>query len=392
MERFSRIMMQLMHEGSLNKKQLETFMIRRVTLSSTMLGQKGELLLEKPFRKLIRYDSTVYFIGCMPPPPEKWEKTRPGIPPQPDAMHPDSGNCIVLQDLQPGYRFPFWLVLGNTNLTLLLFFAYFIKKLLPLRKLKLAIERLGDATNTQVRLPVSGHDEIADIAEAYNRALGKIETMREARSLFLRNILHELKTPIMKGKLMADFIADPQRRTRMELLFERMEFLLREFSNIEKFTSREWPLQKENYRFVDILDHACDLALCERDKLMLSQSHRHLCINVDYEFFSIALKNLIDNALRYSEHIPFVRTTRNTVEICSRGKPLDVKYQNFEQAFNRPYESTSGSLGLGLYITNAIVREHGFGFHYEYTDGLNCFIIAWDDTGENKPGPSNGAC
>ena len=82
------------------------------------------------------------------------------------------------------------------------------------------------------------------------RSYYEIATLREARQLFLRNILHEFKTPIMKGRLMCDFVPDDARRSSMERLFERMEFLLLEFSNIEKFTSGEWPLKLQSYNFV----------------------------------------------------------------------------------------------------------------------------------------------
>lgn len=53
-------------------------------------------------------------------------------------------------------------------------------------------------------------------------------SIKEARSLFLRNIIHELKTPIMKGSL----ISEDLEQTRLGQIFERMNYLLDEFSKI----------------------------------------------------------------------------------------------------------------------------------------------------------------
>ena len=103
-------------------------------------------------------------------------------------------------------------------------------------------------------------------------------------------------------------------------------------------------------------------------------------VTADFEYFSIALKNIIDNALKYSQTPPLVQVRENSLSVCSSGEALHNYLKNMDRIFNRPYESGSGSLGLGLYIANAIVTRHGYRLDYTHNEGMNCFTISW-----NKP-------
>ncbi|MDP2892923.1 MAG: ArsS family sensor histidine kinase, partial [Sulfurimonas sp.] len=203
----------------------------------------------------------------------------------------------------------------------------------------------------------------------------KIASMREARSLFLRNVLHELKTPIMKGSLTCESLESSHEQERLNRIFVRMNYLLDEFAKIERFSSGAWSLRRVEYRFVDILDHAYDLLLCDRDTFTLKGEESGLIVLVDFELFAIALKNLLDNALKYGRGKPTVVISEHSIEICSFGDEMPEAKRDFSKPFNRAYEGSSTGLGLGLYLTNSIVQKHGFTLKYSYQDELNCFEI-----------------
>jgi two-component system OmpR family sensor kinase len=81
---------------------------------------------------------------------------------------------------------------------------------------------------------------------------------------------------------------------------------------------------------------------------------------IDFELFSVALKNLIDNALKYGESKPIITITQNNIIIQNQGKELSINERNFENMFNRKYESSQNGLGLGLYISYAIIKAHEY--------------------------------
>ncbi|CAA6827737.1 MAG: Histidine kinase, partial [uncultured Sulfurovum sp.] len=200
----------------------------------------------------------------------------------------------------------------------------------------------------------------------------KIKSLQESRNLFLRNIMHELKTPISKGKLITDLMDDAKNQERLQRIFSRFEYLLGEFTKIEQVTSNALVVNKNSFRVVDILDNSFDILLIESSDVDL-EINANLEIDVDYELMSTAFKNLIDNALKYGIGRTKIRVEEDAIVFESNGEALENS--SFEMAFNRAFEDSSKGLGLGLYITHHIVKRHGFTLNYTWIDGVNRFRI-----------------
>lgn len=347
-------------------------MIRQSPLAPKNILAEGKTIIELPFAKIIKFDSHTFFVTL--PPPNSFEEQQFMPPPPHDRKH---FLPLVLEDIQTHSLLMFWMVLVTTDSLVLLFFAYIIGKLVPLHRLKNAIIAFKEG-DTNLDLPINGKDEISQITHEFNCSLEKIASMREARSLFLRNILHELKTPIMKGALTTDCLEASVEQERLKRIFTRMDYLLNEFVKMERFSSGEWHLNLQEYRFVDILDHACDVLLCEKDNIYVQGEESQLILKVDFELFTIALKNLIDNALKYSQKKPTIIIGEKSIDIRSIGEALPKEKQNFNKLFNRAFENSSAGLGLGLYISDAVLKKHNFKLQYNYSEGYNCFTILLD--------------
>lgn len=274
-----------------------------------------------------------------------------------------------ISDKQENYRLIIFALL--IDIFILAFYLYVIKRLQPLQDLKKKIIGFSQG-ELKVDSPQKGKDEIAEVSNEFNQAIAKIKTLQESRNLFLRNIMHELKTPIAKGKLISDLIDDDKNQKRLQTIFARFEHLLSEFTKIEQVTSNAMILHQKRFRIVDIVDNAFDLLLIDSDTLEL-QINDNLEIDADFELFSTALKNLIDNALKYSSKRAKIIINKESISIVSYGYKL--KNTHFETAFNRAFEDSSRGLGLGLYITYHIVKKHGYRLEYKHSDGLNKFVI-----------------
>ncbi|OHD99687.1 MAG: hypothetical protein A3E21_07710 [Sulfurimonas sp. RIFCSPHIGHO2_12_FULL_36_9] len=352
---------------------LKHLMIRPSSMSSATLLEKGEVILELPFAKMLKYGGKSFFIHLPPPrPPFGFKEPHPDFIPPPNFRGGE-----VLEDISEQDFFLLWAVVAGIDTLILIFFAYLFRKLLPLYRLKNAI-RMFKEGDISLDAPSNGKDEISEVTKEFNLVLEKIASMREARSLFLRNVLHELKTPIMKGSLTCESLEPSHEQERLGRIFVRMNYLLDEFAKIERFSSGAWSLSRVEYRFVDILDHAYDLLLCERDTFTLKGEESGLIIWVDFELFAIAIKNLLDNALRYGKEKPTVVISIDSIKIYSLGDEIPEAKRDFSKPFNRAYEGSSAGLGLGLYLTNSIVQKHGFTLKYFYQNGLNCFEIFYN--------------
>lgn len=368
----------LIHHRSGNfDAELKQLMIAPSSLKSNFLQTHGKVVSVFPFGKIFSYNGKIYFLK-LPPPRFPFERPPAvfyaGFPPPPPPPF-EHFSSIVLEDIKVQSTWMIWTVFIAIDLLVLLFFGFILKKLTPLHRLKNAIIDFKEG-DTHLDVPIEGKDEISQITHEFNHALEKIASMKEARALFLRNILHELKTPIMKGSLTTDCLETSPDQERLKRIFNRMDYLLGEFSTMERFSSGEMTINPREYRFVDLLDHTCDILMCDKKNITIKGEDSALIINVDFELFAIALKNLLDNAFKYSEGKPTIIILAHAIEMCSLGDPLPEENRTFTKPFNRTYESSMTGLGLGLYITNAILQKHRFTLEYHYDMGLNCFRIA----------------
>lgn len=256
-------------------------------------------------------------------------------------------------------------------LILLATYIFVISKIKPLRKLKRQIDKFakGDLNITNTS---TGIDEISDVAEAFYNAVTQIKALNHSRQLFLRNIMHELKTPITKGRITAEMIEKNKHQERLISVFERLESLINEFAAVERVTSGfEIDLSK-NYRIKDIIDEAIDIAMVDNDAIKL-KIHENLNINADFKLISIAIKNMIDNAIKYSDNKKVcIEIFKDKIEFINIGSPLDNPLSYYTEPFTQGKNAIK-SFGLGLYIVHNILKSHKFKLGYRHDENKNIF-------------------
>lgn len=366
-------------------QQLAKLHVKHSLYTKEKLLSQGKKVFEDPFSEMILYENRLFFVPKPPPKhhhfPKPPEMDR--IPLQSDflkppemQMPPSPRDLPILEDMRAFSSNSLWILGAVINACFMLFFGIVLRKLWRLKNLKRAIMRFGEEQDFKA-MPIEAEDELGEIAREFNIAMGKIHLLKESRTLFLRNILHELKTPIMKGKIISQSLENAMKKEQLERAFERLESLLGEMVKIEKLSSNEWQLQKQEYRLVDICDHATDLVMSETKRLHIKTEKSASLLEVDFELFATALKNLLDNALKHSTGDIAVTLSGESIKVCSKGKELPASRLDFTRPFNRETEGVTAGLGLGLYIANAIVVKHGFSLHYKYVEVSNCFEICF---------------
>ena len=111
------------------------------------------------------------------------------------------GSVIIEDEVLKPYRY-FNVLYTYSTVILIISISFFLilHRLRPLIRLRRKIARYGDG-NLEVSFKMNGNDEISSIANELESAKDKINNIMESRTLFLRNIMHELKTPIAKGTI-----------------------------------------------------------------------------------------------------------------------------------------------------------------------------------------------
>lgn len=288
------------------------------------------------------------------------------------VRHVDKILLLKDNDYQP-YRYDIIkIIFSLVAIILLAAYVFVIRKLKPLRKLKRQIAKFAAGEIDEVQNVSSGNDEISEVAEAFYDAVCQIKNLNASRKLFLRNIMHELKTPITKGRLAAEMIEKSKNQERLVSVFIKLENLINEFAAVEQVTSSITLNNTKICRIDDVIDEALDIAMVDPGQVTISKLE-DVNLNADFKLLAIAAKNMIDNALKYSpnKHVN-ITITRESIKFINEGERLSKELRHYVEPFTKG-ESAKKSFGLGLYIVENIIKAHKLTLSYEYKNGLNVF-------------------
>ncbi|MEE8589121.1 MAG: ArsS family sensor histidine kinase [Sulfurimonadaceae bacterium] len=286
---------------------------------------------------------------------------------------PNTGVLLFDEKIKP-YRawnmlYAYMVIISSITISYILI----LMRLRPLRKLRKKIRDFG-AGEMQTSFKMRGEDEIAVISNELENTRQKIRNLIESRTLFMRNIMHELKTPIAKGRISAEMLESGKQKERFNRIFLRMESLINEFALVEEVSTGFSHAKSEEYRLIDLIDGAVDLAMVEVDSVS-QDVDATLRVMADFNLFSTAIKNMIDNAMKYSSdrHVN-ISTHEGEIWFESKGERLKHPLSYYVQPFTKD-ENARDSFGLGLYLVDAILHAHDMVLAYEYIDGVNRFIF-----------------
>jgi two-component system OmpR family sensor kinase len=280
---------------------------------------------------------------------------------------------IVLENMNKP-KTPYELIIAFLAATLLMFVLYLwmIRSIKPLSILKKEIMKFSDG-KLDISCKSNQNDEIAEVANAFDYAAAKIRELLHSRQLLLRAIMHELKTPIAKGRLVSEMVSDERQKRRFHAIFERLNLLIDEFAKVEQIASKNFNADVKPYKISDIIDASIDM-------LMLDDSKKHVhsvvssdyIVQADFELLSLAIKNLLDNGIKYSRDKQVQIIVKDEkIRISNAGEPLAEPLQEYF----KPFHTSKGGLGLGLYIVKSILEIHKLELQYHHEEGRNTFTI-----------------
>ena len=281
---------------------------------------------------------------------------------------------VLLEDLKPQpYNRSIALIVYL--LAIIIFLALYFairKKFSPLRTLDKQIQKFSNG-DKNITLDFTNNDEIGKIAKSFNDAITNINNLTDSKNLFMRNMMHELKTPITKAMFIAESLNDDKNKEILVRAFDRMNNIIKELATVEKLSSNMSVIYKENTTFFKLYNSAVNIMLI--DASSISSKINDFNLKVDISLFTITIKNLIDNAIKFSpnNHATLI-ASKQKVEVISDGEKLKHDLNYYTEPFSQEEKRKDG-FGLGLYIVKSTIELHGFKFLYKYQNGKNHFII-----------------
>ena len=287
------------------------------------------------------------------------------------------GKAILYKDsYNPRYH-AFYFITLVAIILLVFVFMLVIRSLLPLKKLRLQIRRFANG-DLNVDCKTKQSDEIGELANEFDNAIQKIAALGQSRALFLRSIMHELKTPITKGRITAEMIDNPLYKERLISVFKRLQTLIDEFAKIEQLTSKNLNITKKEFSLSELIEHTKQMLLIDQldfNPIILNAPND--IVKADFELFAMAIKNLLDNAIKYGEDKKvFVDSRHYDLIISNKGEALKKDFKEyFKPYFKDQSKNTEHGFGLGMYIIKNTLDAQGFGISYEHKEGVNYFTI-----------------
>ncbi len=237
----------------------------------------------------------------------------------------------------------------------------------PVRVLAAAAEALGRDVNA-VPLPEDGPTETAVAAVAFNTMAARIRKFVSDRTEMLTAIGHDLRTPITRLKLRAEFIDDDELRTKVLSDLDELETMVSATLAFGRDSRINEPVSSVDLVELlrTILDETGDANPEVADRLSY-RGPPHQTVHVRPVALKRALANLVSNAVNYGgdAQVTMVPPANGTVEFSIEddgpGIPpeeIDRVFEPFhrlEQSRNRE----TGGVGLGLPIARNMLRAHG---------------------------------
>ena len=273
---------------------------------------------------------------------------------------------------KPKYPLKRIVVFSIVFLMIIMLYFWVVNSLRPISELKNKIKTFSQG-NLDIQCASERNDEIGEVANEFDHAVKMIRELLQSRQLFLRAIMHELKTPIGKGRLVSEMLTDEKSKARLHSIFERLNLLIDEFAKIEKITSKNFDLHLNPYKMSDLLEASIDMLMIENPaRLITTDIDKDYIVKVDFELFTLVIKNLLDNAIKYStdKHVRVVIDERS-IRIINKGEALSEPLENYFE----PFHTSKNSLGLGIYIVKSILDIHQRVLQYDHKEGYNTFTI-----------------
>ena len=266
------------------------------------------------------------------------------------------------------------IIFATVLITILFAFLYvgIYRKIAPLKKLNRQIEEFANG-NMNIKITQKSNDEIGKIAQSFDNAIHHIRTLLESKNLFMRNMMHELKTPITRGRIAIEMVEDGTSKEVLIRAFERMNELIAELAHVERLTTQGFQPHLNVANINDIIEESILLLLCSKEKLTIQTENELL--NTDPKLLSLAIKNLLDNAMKYSEDKKAtIITNKKRIKVLSKGQSLEYSLEYYLEPFTQEEKRNSG-FGLGLYIVDNIAQRLGYTLNYYHKNDYNIFEL-----------------
>jgi two-component system sensor histidine kinase CpxA len=225
-------------------------------------------------------------------------------------------------------------------------------------------------------------DEVAVLARDFDAMADRLRSIRTARTQLLRDISHELRSPLARMRVAVGLARQPQligsdklperQLDRLEREIERLDSLIGQVLKLARLNDADTSFGREPLDVDEIIDAVVRDANFEgaaKNTRVELAGMAHAVVTGNRDFLSSAVENVLRNAVRYSPNDTAVEVAASgaggQVTITVRDRGPGVPSEELERIFE-PFhrvaasrDRDSGGEGIGLAITSQVMKAHG---------------------------------
>lgn len=233
----------------------------------------------------------------------------------------------------------------------------------PLAALTNRVERFASTQDTDGQIEPSGPDDMRRLILAHNAMESRIAAMLDEKDVMLGAIGHDLKTPLAALRVRIESVQDESERARMAATIEDIVRTLDDILSLARVGRPSDPRERTEFSALvaSVVEEYEDMG----DPVELGETGR-IVLELRPTWLRRALRNLIDNALRYGERarVSLRREGNRAVVLIHDDGPgiPESELGAMMDPFSRgdPSRNTgTGGAGLGLALARAIADQHG---------------------------------
>jgi len=259
---------------------------------------------------------------------------------------------------------------------------------LQLERLQNGVKRWGEG-DLNVRFPVQGQDEVADLSRRFNEAADRIQNLMTSQKSLLANASHELRSPLARIRMAMELMDSPKlddavrQRTRAEVLrnMGELDQLIDEILLASRLDAKEADMG--TIEPVDLVGLCAEECARVGANLDVPEGQSSFEVQGVSKLLRRLVRNLLENAKRYGatatqdnesdiELSLRQENGRTVLRVSDRGPgvPSELRERIFEPFYRLPGASERvGGVGLGLSLVKSIAERHGGSIRCEDREG-----------------------
>ncbi len=291
--------------------------------------------------------------------------------------------------------------------------VYFLTEMItgPLRAMSRAAKKLANG-NFDVRIPVRGKDEVAELAESFNHMADSLQNLETMRNTFMANVSHDLRTPMTTisgfiDNILIGAIPPEEEHYYLGIIKEEVKRLSRLVSSLLDISRIQAGDRKLTMSSFDICESARLILISfekeiENKKLAVDFEcdEERIFVTADRDAIYQVLYNICDNAVKFASNEGQYKITIKRTEINKEKKVLISVYNqgagiskdDIPFVFERFYKADKSrgidkkGVGLGMFISKTIMDAHNESIWVESKFEEYCeffFTLTPDDRSNN---------